>query len=260
MAKNDKALAVVPVQDTALAPIDAELLKYAQDAAGKEKLFAGKFLSPKGGVLTLDGQALKNNEARVVVLGAIFENTYFEEAFDPDNRAPPACYAFSEDEETLAPHAEAEKPQHMNCATCKWNRFGTARKGTGKACQNRKRLALIAASDLTPEGISKAEVVYFRVPVTSVKAWSVYVKGLAATMKRPPFAMVTRLSVVPDAKTQIRVVFEPVEAVPNEAIPALLRRVEEQKEAIGFPYPKASEVAPAEEAAPKAAAKGKGKF
>jgi hypothetical protein len=66
------------------------------------------------------------------------------------------------------------------------------------------------------EGIDKASVAMFRVPVTSVRNWAEYVHTLAAVAKRPSWSVVTEIKVVPDAKTQFQVKFTPVDAV-NES-------------------------------------------
>lgn len=236
---------------------DDELAKYAQEASAKERLVAGKFLSVKGGALSLDGQALKGNVADVVVVGSVYENTYYEGAYDPDNKSPPVCYAFADEEKGLAPHPESAKPQAESCAACPLNKWGSARKGEGKACQNRRRLAMIAAVDLTPTSVEKAEVVYLKVPVTSTRYWAAYTKGLANMMKRPPFAVITRVACHPDPKTQIRLGFEPVGNLPSEVIPAILKVVEGQKEAIGFPYGKPEEQGEKAAEPEKPAKKGK---
>ena len=63
-----------------------------------------------------------------------------------------------------------------------------------------------------------------KVPVTSVRAWAHYVQWVAATHKRPPFAMVTRIGLVADPKVQFRVTFEAVGPAEQRLIPALMAR------------------------------------
>jgi hypothetical protein len=74
-----------------------------------------------------------------------------------------------------------------------------------------------------------------------VKGWAAYVNKLTSTMLRPAWAVFTQISVVPDAKTQFKVVFEALDKVPTELLGAVKARVEEAKASIEAPYPKAEE-------------------
>lgn len=253
--KKQEALAVAGQQETGLVKWDDELAKYAQQAADREQIVAGQFFSVRAGKLALAGQEIKGNEVNVVVLKDIFENDYYPHKFDPNNKAPPDCYAFGDDEKSMKPHEKATNPQAESCAACKHNEWGSSPKGKGKACQNRRRLAVIPAGDLTSEGVAKAEVAYFKVPVTSGRFWGAYVKALASMHKRPPFAVVTNIKVEPDEQTQVKVHFNTVEVVPKESLGAIMGRVKEQEEGIRFPYPEAKD-----EEKPAKPAKGKSKF
>lgn len=260
MAKKKETGLAVPAAPAGLMKWDEELAKYAQAASEKEQLISGQFLSVKAGQMSLAGNPIKGNEVNVVVVKDVYENTYYASDYDADNVGPPACYAFGDDEKTMAPHPQASDPQSERCATCKMNEWGSSTKGkrTGKACQNRRRLALIPAGDLSPEGIQKAEVVYFKVPVTSGKFWGAFVKSVASTHRLPPFAVVANVKAESDPKTQVRVSFTLVDRVPQESLGAALARMKEQDEAIRFPYPEAKEEARA--AKPAKPAKGRSKF
>lgn len=58
------------------------------------------------------------------------QNTYWSSGFDPANPGPPDC--FSIDGKTGS--------KFGNCATCKFNQFGSAAQGKGKACRNQIKL------------------------------------------------------------------------------------------------------------------------
>jgi len=249
MAKNVKKATT-----TALANWDEDLAKYAKEASDKEQTPAGSFISVKSGVLTVAGQPVKDNKAVVVVLHSIYENAMYDGKFDPDNPRPPCCYAFSEDEEGLKPHEKSSEPQHEQCRGCPKNEFGTADTGKGKACKNIRRLALISSNGLTADNIKDVEAFFFKLPVTSVKAWSLYVKNIANVLKRPPFGVLTEIAVVPDAKTQFKVTFNEVGTVESELMAGIMAKRAEVAESIAFPYPEAR----AEEE-PAKPAKGKGR-
>lgn len=125
------------------------------------------------------------------------------------------------------------------------NKFGTAARGRGKACGNIRRLGLILLDDIN--NVADAEILYLKVPVTSVGAWAQHVTKLAA-MELPPLGVVTRIEIAPDAKTQFRLGFAAVERVAevadidaDAALGALLDRYDTVYEELTKPYPKNEE-------------------
>lgn len=216
---------------------DAQLAALAQTSAVAEEsaLGGGAFVSTKGGRLSFGGAPVPGDKMNVVVLDSVLENHYYDVAFDPDNPASPVCFAFGRDEKTICPHDGAPEPQHTQCKGCPLNEFGTDERGKGKACANVRRLALIPESGL--EDIEGADVAYLKVPVMSVKNWAGYVTQLATTLKRPPFAVVTEVSVVPDDKSQFRVQFKFVrEITDSQELGELIAKNEVVQGQIGFPY------------------------
>ena len=231
-----------------------EMAKYAQEAAGSEQTPSGSFVSLRGGVLSFQGSPAKDNKAQVVILDNIYENTLYTGKFDPESPQPPSCYAFARDEKDLKPHEKASAPQHDQCSGCEHNVFGSAETGKGKACKNTRRLALLSANGLSAQTVRDYDVLHLKIPVTSVKGWSYYVKGIATTLKRPPFGVVTELAVVPDPKSQFRLVFTCVSPIDDAVMGAVMERRKEIMEQIAFPYPEAS-AAPKAKAAPSKARK-----
>ena len=250
-AKNDKLAKTV--KGGAITKWDEELAKHAVEAADKEQMPTGSFISIRGGVLTIAGQAVKENKLKAVIIDHVYENAHYEGDYDPDAPQPPTCYAFGRDEKELKPHEKASKPCNEQCEGCPNNVFGSAEKGKGKACKNVRRLALISADGLNANSAEKSELVYLKIPVTSVKGWAYYVKGLAATVRRPPFGVITEIAVVPDPKSQFKVNFSCVGPVPDEAMGAVMERREKVMEEIMFAYSAPTEAAPAKP-------KGKRKF
>lgn len=230
---------------------DDELAKYATAAAEMEKnTGGGQFFSLQGGTLSWQDAPIPNNEMVVVILDAIFENVYYEGRFDPDNPAPPTCFAFARDEDELAPHDVIVKAGQNQiedfCVNCEHAQWGTADTGRGKACSNTRRLAMIPAGKFDRNGeleifdeshFAKTEIGFMKLPVTSVKGYASFVKQVAGSLKRPPFGIITRVEVIPDSKTQFRVMFEPVEKLGNDAIEVIMERREEAMSTIDFPYP-----------------------
>jgi hypothetical protein len=238
---------------TAMAQWDRELAELANEAADQEAgTGGGSFFSLRGGQLTFDGAPVPGNEMAVVVLDSVMENVYFEGDFDPDNPAGPKCYAYAREESALKPHEAVKSPQSEQCSDCPHNQWGTADRGRGKACKNRRRLGVLSGGTITrgdveleedPDHFARAELGILPLPPTSLNSWGAYVKSLAVT-KRPPLAVYTRVSVVADPKTQFKVQFELIQTVPNEIVAVLLKRNKELRETNGldFPYPEREEV------------------
>lgn len=228
---------------------DEKLAKYATAAAEAEKGSAGNFFGLKGGILTFDGTPIPNNRMCVVILDSIHENVYFPDAFDPDNPSAPKCYAFSRSEETLAPHAsvvERGTAQHPQCNGCKWNAFGTADQGKGKACRNTRRLAMIPAGTYQndkiklftkPEEFTTSGIAYMKLPVTSVREYSAFVKQLSVVLKKPSFVIAAIVAIVPDQKNQFKVTVQAHVELPATLWGTLENRYLEASKGIDFPYP-----------------------
>lgn len=247
---------------------EEEMAKDAQTAAAMEaNTGGGKFLSVKGGILTWNGAPVPNNKLPVIVLDHVMENVMYEGEYDPESPSSPACFAFGRDEKTMEPHqvvVDAKTGQEGPCHSCPMNVFGSADKGRGKACKNTRRLGLISAGAFgpgdkfklitDPEYYEKSETAFFKLPVTSVNGFAGFVKQVASALKRPPHGIISRLSIVPDAKSQFKVVFEPMQNVPDALMSAVMKRREEIKGLIEFPYSAGGEDKPA-----AAAPKGKGK-
>lgn len=225
---------IVKPEAATLANLQEELAAAAKEASAAEQS-GGSFLSFKGGMF-FNKQPMKDNRCDVIILDSIFVNEWYKGKWDPDVKASPSCYAFGRAEEGMAPHAkvkEAKCGEVGGCEKCPLNQWGTGDKGKGKACKNTKRLALIAASD-NPEA---EEIVFAKLSVSQLKAWGAYVKSLSGQYKLPPFAVVTTIQWTPDAKSQYLLKFLHKANVPQEGLDVIMRRVQEARESIVFPFP-----------------------
>jgi hypothetical protein len=237
-------------KSTAVVKWDEELAKYAAKAAEAEaNSGGGQFFGLKSGVLSWQDSPMPGNQMAVVILDSIFENVYYEGRYDPENPQSPKCFAFGRDEAEMAPHKiviEASNNMHDSCRGCEMNEWGSADTGSGKACRNTRRLAMIPAGNFDQSGrftmiedeshYQSATVGFMKLPVTSVKGYAGFVKSVANSLRRPPFAVVAKVKVEPDPKTQFRVNFEPICTVPDELLSAVMQRHEQVKEEIDFPY------------------------
>jgi hypothetical protein len=229
-----------------------KLREQAEQAVKQEVVAGGTMLSTRGGVLTYGEETLPGNQACVIILDSVKENTYYgANKFDPDAPSPPICYAFGRGpvgEDEMAPHESMQvdlnyfKPQHDSCTGCQWNEWGSADKGRGKACQNRRRLALIPAGfyeakrgsrDLVlqmftaPADFKTAEIAHIKLPVLSVKNYGNYLDQLLSTVQLPAHGVFTRMYLENDAQAQFKVCFEFLEEVPDDLLEVIMARHEE---------------------------------
>jgi DNA-directed RNA polymerase alpha subunit len=121
--------------------------------------------------------------------------------------------------------------------------MGSADTGKGKACKNVRRLALVAEDALeSAEDLAIAEVRTLKVPVMSGKGWANYVRNtLGEDLQRPYWGVVTTISLMPDPKSQFKVVFELKELIDFEEKPelfdALQKKIKETTPQLLAPYP-----------------------
>lgn len=255
---------------TALDKLRQSMAVSAEEYSNEEQV-SGLFLSTRGGILKYGEETLPGNEMIVVVLDAIHENTYYPDRFDADNILPPKCFAFGRKEKDMEPYEtvlfEDEEgfddsyfeAQHDLCADCPKAEFGSADTGRGKACSNRRRLAVIPAGQIVEEGTGRnkelvmevfdkpdhyrdADMAFLKVPVTSVKNWSKYVHQLSKERGRPPYGVLTRIYLEPDPKTSFKVAFEFIEDIEDEdVLEIVLGRHAMAKEDIIQPYEEPSQ-------------------
>lgn len=254
MAAAKKSTKAKPANTgTAMVKWDEELAKYADQSEAQEDTAQGgggmKYFSLKSGVLSFDDNVIPGNKMGVIILDSMFEHAYYEGKFDPNNPAPPTCFALGRDEGELAPHKtvfDHDQAQNDTCAGCPMNEFGSADTGRGKACKNVRRLALIPAGTFAKNGEFKfidddehyadTGLAFLKVPVTSTPAFKAYTKQIAQSLRKPLFAVATEISLVPDAKNQFAVKFSALEEVPMELLDTIFKRVEEAKALIDTPY------------------------
>lgn len=224
----------------------------------------GAFITTRGGILKYGEEELPGNQMMVVVLDSILENTYYEGKFDPDVMLPPLCFAFGRNEKEMEPHENvlddddegAEDSyfelQADECSECPHAQWGSADTGKGKACSNRRRLAVIPAGRFVPtskrgdydeevfeepDEFKDGDISFLKLPVTSGKAWNKYVRSLSKEHGAPPFCAITHVYLESDAKTSFKVHFELVEVIEDaDIIDILFARNSEAKEIIEQPY------------------------
>lgn len=215
-----------------LALFEDQLAKMAMETVKAEQAgLSATFLSTQGGTLKYRGNPITDNKLACVILAAPVERLYYDSRYDPTKIVGPKCFAIANVATGMGPAPNVESPCHTTCEGCPKNEWGSAANGgKGKACRETRRLLLIPADSIaTVAAVEAAEVAALRPPVTSLKNYATYVQTIAATMKRPPLAVITEIAVVPDPKTQFKVTFTAVKALDDMGvIQALMARAEKE--------------------------------
>lgn len=240
--------------------------QHADRYSSKERVSGAQFISTKGGEFHLGEEDL-GEQMCVIICDAIFENTYYEGRYNAKELSPPRCYAFGREPENMVPglvevdgkerdlflEMDPEEawfePQNETCDGCPHLEWGSSDTGRGKACQERRRLAVIPAGIYIwdkkekdwvlelfddPDDLASVDMAYLKVPVTSTKHWARYVKQLSA-MGRPPFGAITRIF-IEKTDNQFDIMFELVEEVPNALATTIRDRWQEAMSSIVTPY------------------------
>lgn len=267
---------------TELINYEARMAEDAAKLAKQDRSSEGSYLSTKSGVLSLGEDQFPGNQVAVVVIDSVLENAYYEHAYNPNQKMPPTCYAYTRGEPNeMVPHLETMEraqdyfmPQNIGqdkdgnmivggCDGCPMAEWGSAFKngqpGRGKACKNTVRLALLPAGlyELSPnrrdyelglhdsaEHYFGADVVFLSVPPTSLSNWEKYKKMLRVQHARAPYGAVTRIFLTPDNNSQFKINFELVELVSGEMLNGIVPRVDEQAAAPFKGYEAPQEQAP----------------
>jgi hypothetical protein len=235
---------VVAAQSTAVAmPADllAQMAADAKESAALERPAVGG-ISFRAGVLSYQGEQVKGNKLRVVVVSASYINTLYLNKWDPDTPTNPDCFALSETGADMCPHGNVPNPPSSKCDVCPNFQWGSdvrdGKPAKGKRCKESRRIVVLPESALdSPEDIAAAELAMLRLPVTSVKAWGGFVNTLAATVNLPYYAVVTEITTQPDIKTQFKVVMTPVAHIQDaDILRAIMAKREEAKRISMMPF------------------------
>jgi len=234
-----KALAVVQPAGQ-MAEWEQLLAAEAKDERAKETLGLPR-ITHQGGVLQVDGEEVEGNEVIVATVEYAFGKEWYKEKFVPGKQATPGCYAFGPSDKGMVPHESAPEKQNPTCTGCKWNEFGSADVGRGKACKDVRRLMVILASDLagkSADAIGGAEVRQLSVPPASLGNFAAHLAGLPDKVASGNLrAALTKIAPRPRKKGGHELTFTFMGPVPKDAMPALLARRKGAYDLLTQPFP-----------------------
>lgn len=238
------AKAIQKVKPSSLAkmePWEIELADKAKAEQATETLGVPR-ITHKSGLLKVDGEEVEGNKLPVIIVTYGLMKTYYEEAYDPDAQQgqTPDCFAFASaapgEEEKMVPHPVAPNKQAEACTGCPHNAFGTAIKGKGKRCQDKRRvLCMVEVKD--KKSIAEAQVRQFEIPPGSLRNWGAYLKGLKEiTNSGNVRTVVTELSTKP-AENAYQLIFKPVRALSKEQALAVIEKGKQCEPDLAAPFP-----------------------
>jgi len=212
-----------------LASWQTALAKDAEKTA-KAESSDSNFISLKGGRMTYQDQIIPDDKIECVIVAFGTERTFYDRAYDPDDKNAPDCFAQGLEKGGLIPHANVPNPRAQKCEGCPLAEFGTAKVGKGPACKTRRKLMLMPVSGLDdPAG---ADLALIALPPTSVKNFSAYASQVSLSSGLPLWAVTTTVAVKPHPKNQYAVVFSAGEKLSGDktlsAIHALIENAEKE--------------------------------
>lgn len=174
-------VAVAPFALSEMRAIYTEILA-AQEEVGGTILYRAKI--PSGGAKAFEIVTGNDDTDTSVqkLVGVVIHSQKCNARFDEDTRGlPPVC---ASPDGVIGIEGGVE---HV-CADCPFNRFGTAKNGTGtgKACKNMIRLYMMVEGSPIPIVLS--------LPPTSIEGWRNYRLGVLGPRQLKPYEVVTELS------------------------------------------------------------------
>ncbi len=156
----------------------------------------------------------------LVIVDFTSRNMYYEGAYDPNNIAPPTCFAINPIPKQMAPSDNAPEKQNDVCSTCPQNQFNSA--GKGKACKNTRLLAV-----LPPDADENTPLWLLSVSPTALKGFDGFVGAVNRQFGMPPVAVIAEVG-FNESETFASLVFS--NPRPNENLETHFARMQEANE------------------------------
>lgn len=219
---------------------EIELAQRAKDEKASEVTGIPR-ITHRGGIIKIDDKKVADNKLTVAVVCYGKTKTYYESGFDPDSpSATPSCYAFASSkpgaEDQMKPHDAAPGKEHTQCSGCPHNAFGTAEKGRGKRCQDRRKL-LVLVNTADAGEVPKAQVRQFDVPPGSLRNFSNYLKGLDDMTPYGISGVLTEITTEPSENGGYTILFNNTERLEKDFVKALTMKAKQIESELSAPFP-----------------------
>lgn len=244
MAKKTTAIALPRVEE----PWEAKLRERAKERRSVETLGLPRVQYP-GGQFEIGGKKIPGNKLTIVPVGLFYTKSWYEFGYQPGAKDSPGCYAFGEgSDKGLVPHPAVPKKQSETCDQCPHNQFGTAEKGRGKRCSDKRRVIFILSDDLKRAGekpspeeitkaVAKAQLYQIDVPSGSLRGFGTFLTSLQGVTPHDDITEAV-CEVFSTPQTQAFTIdFRFLDKVPSAFMPALVARGEPLFQTVNQPYP-----------------------
>lgn len=201
-----------------LATVDQELSQEVANLKQQIGQPGGRAIKIKNtGFVSPEGMDL-GTEIQIVVLDFISKNMFYDRPYDPQNPAPPACFAQGKVIDDMVPDPDSPAIQADACRTCPLNQFGSGNNGKSKACKNTRELAVLLLDPDNEDSITdpNAPVYTLSVPPSGLRAFDGAVASIARSLAGPPVKAILT-AIVKDAGTYGLVSFVDPVANPHYA-------------------------------------------
>jgi hypothetical protein len=231
-----KEVATVSKRDNLPALIDSQLAAETAGLAGQLGRSSSNRIKvlPKG-EFEVAGVNV-GNEIQIVVVDFNTRNNFYKTKFSPDNPSPPDCYAISalgsashpDAIGSMAPEADSPDLQNPACNTC-WANQWESGDGKGKACQNRRNLAVLYVDPEAPDAHNDAEAPLHLLDLspTQGKSYDAVAKMIGKQLNKPPIGAIITVT-AENVGTYAALTFN--NPVPNPDVAAHLTRRAEAAE------------------------------
>jgi len=228
-------------QLVSMTDLEAKFLGDVEDTTARLNKAAGNTIGIRNSKFTYK-QELIGRTINVVIADFVHAQTWYLEKFDPENPSPPTCHALSVSGDEMQPLASSPDKQADFCDGCEKNAWGSADVGRGKACGQQYKAAVLAAGP--GETLASCDMAILTIPPTSLKNFDAYVKSVAKSHGRPPYAVITHLSFDEDAEHPV-LMFEVDTVISNvQDANDIMGRLEDARELLLTPPDFSANVAP----------------
>ena len=225
MATAKKTSTAVAVKKPSGGLVSVQDMLAAQLAA-----LAGKTEAAGGGSIRINNNktftlpdGTETDTIKVVIIDFTSQNRYYANAYNGNAIVPPNCFAIGDIPTQMVPSANSPEPQCDTCSGCPQNQFGSGTNGSGKACKNSRVMAVIDASNDSPD----APLWTLTASPTAIKSFDGYIKNVQRMFNVPPVGVVTEVTFDPNS-TYASIRFGDPE--PNHNVEAHIGRMTEARE------------------------------
>jgi hypothetical protein len=182
--ENNEALALVEAQESAVA--ERNMTELMEELEGLGDISFDKIKIPSGGGIAFEFPTDDPDapESRNAIEGVIVhhqpKNVYYRDAYNGENNQPDCASHDGKTGVRTATGAVAD------CSKCRYNQFGSAGSGQGKACQNRMDLYILTEDSMFP--------VILNLPATSLKAFKEYLAKRVVFQKKKLCEVKTKIT------------------------------------------------------------------